>query len=69
MLSRTTVPSTFGVRPTSLLRMAFSMAPSAERSQGWMTIWCASGTLMPASWLSGVWRAVVLDREALDEAR
>ena len=39
MFRRTTVPSTFGVRPMSLLRMAFSMAPSTPRSQGWMTIW------------------------------
>jgi hypothetical protein len=34
--------------------MAFSIAPSALRSQGWMTIECASGTLIEASWLSGV---------------
>ena len=53
-VSRTTVPSTFGMRPMSLLVMAFSIAPRTPRSQGWMTIWCGSGTLMPASWLSGV---------------
>ena len=55
MLSRTTVPSTFGIRPMSLFWIAFSMAPRTPRSHGWMTIWCASGTLIPASWLSGVW--------------
>ena len=54
MLSRTTVPSTFGIRPMSLRWMALSMAPRTPRSQGWMTIWCGSGTLMLASWLSGV---------------
>jgi len=54
MFSRTAVPSTLGVMPTSLLRIAFSMAPSTLRSQGWITIWCGSGTLIPASWLSGV---------------
>ena len=47
--------------------MAFSMAPSTPRSQGWMTIWCGSGTLMLASWLSGVMRAVVLDLDALHQ--
>ena len=55
MLSRTTVPSTFGVSPMSLLMIARSMAPRTLRSHGWITIWCGSGTLMPASWLSGVW--------------
>ena len=55
MLRRTSVPSTFGVRPMSLLRIAFSIADSTPRSQGWITIWCASGTLIDASWLSGVW--------------
>ena len=54
MLSRTTVPSTFGISPMSLLVMAFSIAPRTPRSHGWMTIWCGSGTLIPASWLSGV---------------
>ena len=55
MFSRTTVPSTLGISPMSLLGIAFSMAPRTLRSQGWMTIWCGSGTLIPASWLSGVW--------------
>ena len=55
MLSRTTVPSTLGIRPISLLVMAFSIAPRTPRSHGWMTIWWGSGTLIPASWLSGVW--------------
>jgi hypothetical protein len=54
MFSRTTVPSVFGVRPRSLRWIAFSMAPRALRSHGWMTMLCASGTLMLASWLSGV---------------
>ena len=54
MFRRTTVPSTFGVSPMSLLMIARSMAPSALRSHGWITIWCGSGTLIPASWLSGV---------------
>ena len=54
MFSRTTVPSTLGINPMSLLVMAFSIAPRTPRSQGWMTIWWASGTLIPASWLSGV---------------
>jgi hypothetical protein len=43
MLSRTTVPSTFGVRPMSLFVIAFSIAPRTLRSQGWMTIWCTPG--------------------------
>jgi hypothetical protein len=34
--------------------IAFSIAPRTPRSHGWITIWWASGTLMPASWLSGV---------------
>ena len=45
----------FGVNPTSDSLMAFSIAPRTPRSQGWMTIWWASGTLIDASWLSGVW--------------
>jgi hypothetical protein len=52
---RTTVPSTFGVSPISLFVIAFSMADRTDRSHGWMTIRCASGVLMPATWLSGVW--------------
>jgi hypothetical protein len=54
MLRRTTVPSTLGISPMSLFWMAFSMAPRTPRSQGWITIWCGSGTLIPASWFSGV---------------
>jgi hypothetical protein len=38
----------------SLFRIARSIAPRALRSHGWITIWWGSGTLMPASWLSGV---------------
>jgi len=53
-LSRTTVPSTFGVMPISLLMRARSIADRTDRSQGWMTIRCGSGVLMPAIWLSGV---------------
>jgi hypothetical protein len=33
----------------SLFVMAFSIAFRTLRSHGWMTIWCGSGTLMPAS--------------------
>jgi hypothetical protein len=55
MLSRTTVPSTFGVSPMSLLMIAFSIAPRTLRSHGWITIWWASGMLIPASWLRAVW--------------
>ncbi len=55
MFNRTTLLSTFGVSPMSLLMIARSIAPRALRSHGWMTIWCGSGTLIPASWLSGVW--------------
>ena len=55
MFRRTTVPSTFGTSPMSLFWIAFSIAPRTLRSHGWMTIWWASGTLIPASWLSGVW--------------
>ncbi len=54
MFSRTTEPSTFGVSPISLFWIAFSIAPRTLRSQGWITIWWASGTLIPAIWLSGV---------------
>ena len=54
MFSRTTVPSTLGMMPMSLFMIAFSIAPRTPRSQGWITIWCASGTLIAASWLSGV---------------
>ncbi len=39
----------------SLLRIAFSIAPRTARSHGWMTIWWGSGTLIEASWFSGVW--------------
>ena len=54
MLSRTTVPSTFGIRPMSLFWMAFSMAPEHAAVPGLDDDWCGSGTLMLASWLSGV---------------
>ncbi len=54
MLRRTTVPSTFGMRPMSDFMIAFSIAPRTPRSQGWMTTWWGSGTLIDASWLSGV---------------
>ena len=48
------MPSTFGMRPMSDFMIAFSIAPRTPRSHGWMTIWCGSGTLIEASWLSGV---------------
>ena len=53
MLSRTTAPSTFGTSPMSLFVMAFSMAPNAP-VPGLDDDLVGSGTLMPASWLSGV---------------
>ena len=49
MFSRMTVPSLLGTRPMSLFWIAFSIAWRALRSQGAMTIWCDSGTLIPAS--------------------
>ena len=67
MFSRTTVPSTFGIRPMSLFVMAFSIAPSTPRSQGWMTIWCGSGTLMPGQLVERRRGAVVVDVDPLDE--
>ena len=67
MFRRTTVPSTLGMRPMSLLVMAFSIAPRTPRSQGWMTIWCGSGTLMPGELVERRRGAVVLDLDALDE--
>jgi len=49
ILSRTTVPSTLGVRPMSLLRIAFRWHRARPGPHGWMTIWWGSGTEMPAS--------------------
>jgi hypothetical protein len=40
--------------PISLFVMARSIAERTERSQGWMTMRWASGTLTPAIWLIGV---------------
>ena len=33
---------------------ARSIADSTDRSQGWITIRCGSGVLMPAIWFRGV---------------
>ena len=51
---RTTLPSLVGLRPRSEARMAFSIAPSSDGSNGWATIVMGSGIDSVATWLSGI---------------
>ena len=51
---RTTLPSLAGLSPRSAARIAFSIAPSCDGSNGCATIIVGSGTDSPASWLSGI---------------
>ena len=51
---RTTLPSFDGFRPRSEARIAFSIAPSCDGSNGCATISVGSGMDRPASWLSGI---------------
>ena len=63
---RTTLPSFAGFRPRSEARIAFSMAPSCDGSNGCATMSDGSGTDRPASWLSGILDAVGLDVHAVE---
>ena len=47
-------PSLDGFTPRSLLRIAFSIAPSDDLSNGWMTTIRGSGMWNEASWFTGV---------------
>ena len=47
--------------------MAFSIAAIAPRSNGWITSSRGSGTEKDASWLSGDSRAVVVDRDPVEQ--
>ncbi len=51
---RTTLPSLAGFRPRSDARMAFSIAPINEGSNGCATISAGSGTDSAATWLIGI---------------
>ena len=54
MGTRSTWPSAAGLRPRFAPRIAFSTAPTNERSQTCTVIMRGSGTLMVATWLSGM---------------
>ena len=54
MGTRIDCPSAAGLRPRPAERMAFSTAPASFRSHTWTTIIRGSGTLIVATWLSGM---------------
>ena len=51
---RMILPSFWGLRSRSEVRMAFSIAGSSEGSQGWRVMSVGSGTARLPTWLSGV---------------
>ena len=61
---RITLPSFAGLRPRSDARIAFSMRPSCDGSNGCATINAGSGTERLASWLSGILGTVGFDVHA-----
>ena len=65
---RTTLPSFAGLSPRSDARMAFSIAPISDGSNGCATISAGSGTDSVATWLIGILRAVGLDLNAVEQA-
>ena len=65
MRRRSTCPSVAGLRPRLESTIAFSTALTIDLSQTCTESSRGSGTLMVASWLSGMWRAVGFDLHRL----